>query len=148
MRQEDYQIRDQRRAGSERTGFVVCTVWSGHFCPLACGKTKKQRARVPAPHEIYWGLEGEACGCAGGACPGVVAGVLGFGFFFTAGFFGGSLSSTTVFLGGVAGMAACAVFRSVRSRVISDSLAAERVSIRCANCLRAPSKVLRSFETD
>src|SRR5260370_42604754 len=87
--------------------------------------------------------------CAGGFCAGVtVAGFFAAGLFFTAGFFGGSLSSTIVFFGGAAEIAACAVFKSVRKRTISCSFDAARFASRSANCLRVPSKLLRSFDND
>ena len=70
------------------------------------------------------------------------------GFFFAAGFFGGSVSSTTIFFGGAAGIAACAVFKSARSRTISASFDDDRFSIRSANCFRVPSNALRSFDSD
>src|SRR5579864_9484133 len=73
------------------------------------------------------GCVGGVC-CPAGVCPaaGVVAGFFAAGFFFTAGFFAGSVSSTTVFFGGVAGIAACAALKSVRRREISASFAAAR----------------------
>src|ERR1700722_20205069 len=115
-----------------------------------CGISTLQQCCAKRP---YCGLVGGCCG-AGGVWPGagvVVVGVAGFTtgfFFFTAGFLAGSVSSNTIFLGGAAGIAAWAAFRSVRNRTISASLADDRVSIRCANCFRVPSKLLRSLESD
>ena len=40
-------------------------------------------------------------------------------FFFVAGFLGGSVSSTTIFLGGSGEAAACAIFKAALKRVIS-----------------------------
>jgi hypothetical protein len=94
----------------------------------------------------YWGLGG--AGEAGAAVPGaVLAAFFGAGFFLTTGFLGGSLSSTTSFFGGAAGIAACAVFRSARKRIISCSFDAARLFVRSANCFRVPSKPLRSLDS-
>ena len=81
-------------------------------------KIFRSRKVLRAP-QIYCGFDAGG-GCAGGVCPAggfVVDGLAGF-FFRTAGFFGGSVSSTTIFFGGAAGIAACAVFKSARSRTI------------------------------
>src|SRR5580704_3320880 len=96
----------------------------------------------------YWGLGGAGEAGAGAVVPGaVLAGFFAAGFFLTTGFLGGSLSSTTSFFGGAAGIAACAVFRSARKRTISCSFDAARLFIRSANCFRVPSKPLRSLES-
>src|SRR5208337_4945036 len=101
-----------------------------------------QAAAIPrksgalAPRKVSKKTGLQPCGLvAGGVVAGVVPGAVvpaGFfatGFFFTTGFFSGSLSSTTVFFGGAAGTAACAVFRSARSRTISCSFDAARPSM-------------------
>ena len=69
-------------------------------------------------------------------------------FFLVAGFFGGSVSSTTVFLGGSAGIIACAFVKSVRKRVISASFAVDKLSSLSASCFRVFSNELRSLESD
>src|SRR5258708_16092674 len=108
------------------------------------GLSRKQNAEAGSP--CYFG-------CVGGVGRGVVGGVAsgffvaGF-FFFATGFFGGSLSSTTFFLGGAVGIAAWAVFRSVLKRTISCSFDAARLASRSASCFREASKLFRSLDSD
>src|SRR5205807_7085405 len=66
----------------------------------------------PLTPDYFGGCCGGVC-CTEGVCPGtgVIAGFFAAGLFFVAGFFAGSVSSTTVFFGGVAGIAAWAALK-------------------------------------
>ena len=76
-------------------------------------------------------------------CSGAVVFGFGTGFFFTGAFFGaGSVSSTTVFFGGVAARAFCS---ATRSWLTSVSFAFASLSMRSANARRELSTALRSL---
>src|SRR3989442_569794 len=94
------------------------------------------------------------CYCCFGWGWGVVVAGFGFGlvagafvvFFFT-GFFAGSVSSTTTFLGGCA-LAAWSFCSAVRSRLSSISFPPEKFSMRSENERRERSRALSSFSKD